>query len=260
MAGNQQQHRQPMQLDRSASAGVAMASLFASLIVSVMLAGLPVWISATVFLFAILLVFKRVLICVVAIFILCVGYKLFFAWRYSIAQPGFTMTDVIFAFSLVTFIASSLRYVELDPIRFRWRSVGHDKREGVATEQIGSSKASLRRISSSLLRIPIALLLALALLTMLPEEVLWPNRFGFDPAVFRTVILVWLFIVALIIPASVVSLVKWRRLQTSQAGIYLRRALADEARREHKLIERTRYRKQQRLSSRQKVKNVANSS
>jgi hypothetical protein len=206
------------------------------------------------------LVFKRVLICVVAIFILCVGYKLFFAWRYSIAQPGLTMTDVISAFSMVTFIASSLRYVELDPIRFLWRSVGHEKHQGAAADQHGSSKASLRRISSSLLRIPIALLLALALLTMLPEEVLWPNRFGFDPAVFRTVILIWLFIIALIIPASVVSLVKWRRLQTSQAGIYLRRALADEVRREHKLIERTRYRKQQKLSSRQKVKNVANSS
>lgn len=234
-----------------------MASLTASLIVSVMLAGLPIWMSAVVFLFAILLVFKRVLICVVAIFIICVGYKLFFAWRYNIAQPGFTMTDVIFAVSMVTFVASSLRYVELDPIRFLWRHIGPGMHQGVAAERFGSSKASLRTISSSLLRIPISLLFALALLAVLPEE---PNRFGFRPAVFRTVILVWLFIVALIIPASVISLVRWRRLRTSQAGIYLRRALADEARREHQLIERTRYRRRQRLSSKQKVKNVANSS
>jgi membrane protein implicated in regulation of membrane protease activity len=250
-----QQPQQPAQLDRTTSARNSLACLIGSVLTSVLLSGLPLWMQAAALLFAALLVWQRVVLCLFAILILCVGYRLFFAWRFHIAQPGFTATDIVFALSMIAFVASSLRYLEVE--RSRSRRV---ESEGMNRLPSGSNKASLLGLSSSLLRIPVALALALTLLAFLPEEALWPNRFRFDPAVFRTLVLVWLFLIVIVLPASVISLLKWRRLRTSQAKIYLRRVAAEELRREQKLVELSRNRRNQKQTSKQQVKHVVTNS
>lgn len=255
------QSRRPAQLGRTTFARNSLACLIASLLIGVLLSGLPIWMQAAVICFAVLLVWQRVVLCVFAVLIVCVGYKLFFAWRFHLAQPGFTVTDIVFALSMLTFVASSLRYLEVERSRFRGIGDEPDRSDAdMALPSSGSAKAGLLAVSSSLLRVPVALSTALALLALLPEEVFWPNRFRFDPAVFRTLVLVWLFLIAVVLPTSVVSLLKWRRLGTSQAKIYLRRVAAEEVRREQRLVERTRNRRNQKQTAKEQVKHVATNS
>jgi len=247
-----QQHRRPAHLDRTKSAGISLILLIASLLLGMALAALPIWIPGLAIALTGLLIVRGKLLYAIVIFALAVGYKLFAAWRMNAAQSGFTASDILFALSMLLFIASAMQYVELAPRRFRWPGVGFDNDSWDSRKQYGSTKAVLRGLSSSLLRMPVALLLVLGLLAVLPVEVFWPNPYGFDPAVYRTVCVVWLFVVALVIPVSVALLLKWRSLQPRQASIYLRRALAGEVRREQRLVERARHKRQQKFFKRQR--------
>lgn len=243
-----QQHRLPAHIDRTKSAGISLALLIASLLLGMALAELPIWIPGLAIALTGLLIVRGKLLYAIVIFALAAGYKLFVAWRMNAAQSGFTASDILFAFSMLVFIASAMQFVELAPRRFRWPGVRFDDDSWDSRKQYASTKAVLRGLSSSLLWMPVALLLVLGLLAVLPFEVFWPNPYGFDPAVYRIVCVVWLFVVALVIPISVALLFKWRSLQACQAGIYLRRALAGEVRREQRLVERARHRRQQKLS------------
>lgn len=246
-----QQDQHPARLDRPTASGIALACAIISLLFGLILAGSPIWVFGFALIFTLLFVLRRELPYALLSFLLCSGYELFVAWQTNSAHSGFTLTDVIFAFSMLAFVAAAMRYVELHPHRFRCPDGRfYPRRLEPSSEEHGSSKAVLRGYSSAVLRMPVAVFLVLGFLLVLPIEVFWPNRYGFDPAVYRTVGVIWLFIVTLIVPASVFSLLKWRNLPARQAGICLRRELAEEIRREQQLVERARGRRQQNVSKR----------
>lgn len=241
----------PSHLDRATSATIAAASASVSLLVGMLVSGLPAWVLCLAFVFGALLIVRRQFLCVGGVLVVLVGYKLILAWQMRVAQVGFSATEVLFALSMLAFVASAMRYLELDPAQFR-PAVDEAARDrwGGDWQRVGSFKVLLGALSGSLVRLPVALLLALTLLAILPEDALWPNPFRFDPAVLRTVILVWLFVVVFLLPAGMVSMLRWRGLQAGQAGVYLRRVFFDEAGREGKLVERARFRRNQKRNSR----------
>lgn len=156
------------------------------------------------------------------------------------------VSDLWQAASFLTLIVCLLRYLETDVRLFqRWRIAGQGHGRMLESPEMpldAHTNAQVRPFSWSLLRIPMALLIALAFLHVWSLERFHPNRFRFDPFVYRAVVIAWTLALGAGIPATVLSLLRWRTLSATQAEVHLRKVYSEEADSEQRLLERARAR------------------
>ena len=205
---------------------------------------MPITLSGTVL--AAMVLAKRRVLALVLFLLLALATPLAINGVDRMVYDYLFVSDLWQAVSLLALIVCLLRYLETDLRLFqRWRIAGQG--DGRLLEDPGvpvglHTNAQIRPFSWSLLRIPMALLLALALLNVWSLERFQPNRFRFDPFVYRAVVVTWTLALAAGIPLTVLSLLRWRKLTAAQAEIHLRKVYSEEADSEQRLLERARAR------------------
>lgn len=160
----------------------------------------------------------------------------------------FGVQDLAAALALLMMIMLTLKHLELDPRRFAWRNP-FPSPTPAEVERHASDTAALTPLPGSLGRAPAAVALAALALTWVPESRFMSNRYYFDPSVIRAIVIGWLLLAAVVVPAGLMSLIRWRRLSPHQAALYLRSQL-DEDVPELRSIERSRSRAAARRAAR----------
>lgn len=221
------------QLDVSAGAKVLAAGSIASLLTYLALSGLPLWAQAAWLAIGFVVLLKRMFGSVVLMVGLCFAYELVLAWRfpglYAFLQPG----DNWRATALLGFVVLASRYVAAprpgDPRAELLSAHGADGADADAgSASPAPARPILRPLSLSLLRIPLAVVLAMICLAVFSNDAFYPNRYRFAPGALRGVALAWVITIAIVLPLSLLSVIRWRQLQGSQAELFVRRVALDE--------------------------------
>jgi hypothetical protein len=218
------------QLDISPAAKVLAAGSLASLLPYLALSGLPLWAQAAWLAIGCVVLLKRMFGSVLLMVGLCFAYELVMAWRFpglfAFLQPG----DNWRATALLGFVVLASRYVAAP----RPGDAGREGANGADTAKAADNALPapagpiLRPLSLSLLRIPLAVVLAMLCLAVFSNDAFYPNRYRFAPGALRGVALAWVITIAIVLPLSLLSVIRWRQLQRSQAELFVRRVALDE--------------------------------
>ena len=151
--------------------------------------------------------------------------------------------DIVAALALLLVVACMLQQLEMNAKGFqRWRLTGRGGDvpvDGSASlESHGNGR--VRVDYWSFVRLLIGFALAWLMLSIWSIEDFSRNRFRFDAPVYRLVVIAWALTMALVIPMTVLSILRWRRLTPDQAELYMRKTYAEVADSEHRMLEKAR--------------------
>ncbi len=152
----------------------------------------------------------------------------------NIAQPPVSMDDVMFTFMLIGFVFFGFRLIDsLNAMRQSLPGNQTLNRRPVSDQALGLAGAWL---------IPFAVLFAVSLLALFPENPASRQIIRLTPGGLRTVTLVWLLGIGWLVAHSTFGLVSRFRMTGQQASLYIRSSFAREIRSEMSRIERSRAR------------------
>lgn len=163
--------------------------------------------------------------------------------QFRIVYDFVFFSDAVAVVALLLLVACMLQQLETSSRGFqRWRLTGRGDQvsvdRGERLERHGNGR--IRVNYWSFVRLLIGVAFAWTLLSIWSIEDFSRNRFRFDAPVYRLVVIVWALAMTLLAPLTLLSILRWRRLSAEQAELYLRRAYAEDADAEHRLLERAR--------------------
>ena len=175
----------------------------------------------------------------------------------DVAQTSFGILDAVFGLATAGYVACVFRMLELDSrkiedsVKRQWNTDPAMSSDG--TGDHGAAPMSkepafiLRPLSGLAAPIALACTAAVILLVVVALRNFWPNPFRMLPEALRAVVMIWLLAGAGAIAGIWLATRAWQKLSYDQFGVYIRRTLNEELKREMAPLELQRSRRLWRL-------------